>query len=127
MSNSAAYPVLMQQMQFPLAAVDNSANQYTGTWAISGGPTVTGWTSGPSTCINNVVPCVANAAASAFTNANFGPQVTLYWLITGCEDSLSAALPNSANQARWQSQGGSQSLSQVRRRALPARPHALHR
>ena len=77
MSNSAAYLVLMQQMQFPLAraVADNSVNQFTrGTaWALSGGPTVTGWTSGPSTCINNVVPCVANAAASAFTtNANFG-------------------------------------------------------
>ena len=75
--NAAPTAIYLQTAQFTLAPVDNSANQYTGTWA-NGGPTVANWNSGPSTCINNASPCVANAAATAFTNANFGSGVTLW-------------------------------------------------
>ena len=120
MKNNATYPVLMQQIEFTIAAVDNSANQFTGIWSTGGGPSVPNWSSGPSTCINSLTPsaaCVANAAATAFTNANFGPQVTLYWLITGCTDAGSSALPNDVNKALWLANGGSQTLSQVRRPA----------
>ena len=79
MLNQGANAVNLKTMQFTLAGVDNSANQYTGIWQ-SSGPAVSSlaWTSGPSTCINNVLPCVSAAAATAFTKANFGAGVSLW-------------------------------------------------
>ena len=77
MYNQGQNSINLASITFNLAAVDNSANQYTGTWA-AGGPVLNGWNSGPSTCINNAQPCVANAQATAFTQQNFGPGVTLW-------------------------------------------------